>query len=253
MNENKRPFSNPVISVVTVVFNAKDLIELTIQSVLSQTYKNIDYIIIDGGSKDGTVDIIKKYDNRINYWISESDSGIYDAMNKGISHAKGDYIYFLNAGDTIYSNTTMGDIFKDSYDADVYYGKTCLINIDGSIRKTTKIPEKLTWKKMWKGMLISHQSIVFKRSIIENYNQHYKYISDYDYIIKCLKRSKTIVNTNQIMSNYLLGGVSERKILPCWQERLQIVKKHYNVIFLILNYFLYVTALVKLKVKKRYS
>ena len=98
------------ISVITVAYNASRYIETTILSVINQTYSNIEYIIIDGGSTDGTVDIIKKYSNKISYWISEPDKGIYDAMNKGINKATGEWINFMNAGDTFHNPDTLSAV-----------------------------------------------------------------------------------------------------------------------------------------------
>ena len=99
--------NKPLVSIVTVVYNGENFLEETIKSVINQTYENIEYIIIDGGSTDGTVDIIKKYEDKINYWVSEKDAGIYDAMNKGIEAFKGDYINFLNAGDSYVNNEVL--------------------------------------------------------------------------------------------------------------------------------------------------
>src|SRR5688572_4810851 len=98
--------SAPLLSIITVVYNGEQLLEKTILSILNQTYTNIEYLIIDGRSKDRTVDIIKKYENKISYWVSEPDKGIYDAMNKGMNAAKGDYIWFINAGDVIHAQNT---------------------------------------------------------------------------------------------------------------------------------------------------
>ena len=116
--------ANPsLISVITVSYNAAATIEQTMLSVLNQTYPNVEYIVIDGGSTDGTVDIIKKYAHRLAYWVSEPDGGIYDAMNKGIAHASGDYINFMNAGDEFYKTDTISSVFlKSSQNADVVYG-----------------------------------------------------------------------------------------------------------------------------------
>ncbi|ROT05017.1 glycosyltransferase, partial [Muribaculaceae bacterium Isolate-104 (HZI)] len=112
------------ISVVTVCYNAADSIEQTMLSVLNQSYPYIEYIVIDGGSTDGTVDIIKKYADRLAYWVSEPDKGIYDAMNKGIAAATGSYINFMNSGDSFYDNRVVEAIFKDGCDsADIIYGK----------------------------------------------------------------------------------------------------------------------------------
>ena len=108
--------NNSKITVITVVYNCHDTIEATILSVINQTYDNVEYIIIDGGSKDGTVDVIKKYQDQINYWVSEPDEGIYEAMNKGIDKASGDWINFMNSGDSFTSDKVLNSIFaSDNY------------------------------------------------------------------------------------------------------------------------------------------
>lgn len=117
------PSNHPKVSVITVSFNAVKDIEKTMLSVLNQTYDNIEYIVIDGGSTDGTVDIIKKYEDRLAYWVSESDGGIYFGMNKGIRAATGEWINFMNAGDVFYDNDVVNKIFsKDYADKKVIYG-----------------------------------------------------------------------------------------------------------------------------------
>ena len=117
MQQNK-----PLITVVTVVFNGAKLLDDTIKSVINQTYSNIEYIIIDGCSTDGTLDIIEKYRDEIS-WVSEHDKGIYDAMNKGIALANGKWINFMNAGDSFYSLSTIADVFVgNKYDEDVLFG-----------------------------------------------------------------------------------------------------------------------------------
>lgn len=127
----------PTISIITVSFNAESNIEQTILSVISQTYKKIEYIVIDGGSSDGTIDIIKKYANSITYWISEPDKGIYDAMNKGIKIATGEWINFMNCGDTFADKNVLQSIFNN-YDytgIDVIYGNSLKITSNGNIVK----------------------------------------------------------------------------------------------------------------------
>ena len=130
--------NNPLISVVTVSYNAVSVIEQTIFSVINQTYPNVEYIIIDGGSTDGTVDIIKKYADKITYWVSEPDKGIYDAMNKGIELATGEWINFMNAGDSFYSFSILELIFGQTiFSNDIIYGDTLFLapNLE-YVRKT---------------------------------------------------------------------------------------------------------------------
>lgn len=158
--------NKPLISIVTVVFNGEQFLEKTICSVVNQTYRNIEYIIIDGGSLDRTLDIIKKYDDKIYCWISEQDEGIYDAMNKAIKLYSGDYIWFLNAGDTIYNDDVIANMFNVLTNADIYYGATQLVDIANNDKKLVKAPEILDFDSLGKGMIVSHQSVVLKRSCV---------------------------------------------------------------------------------------
>ena len=114
MNYLEASNNKPMISIITVVFNGEKYLEQTIKSIINQTYKNFEYIIIDGGSTDGTLEIIKKYEDKISYWISEKDKGISDAFNKGVMAAKGDYINFQGDGDGFLSSETLEEIFKDT-------------------------------------------------------------------------------------------------------------------------------------------
>src|SRR3954469_22501603 len=123
---------NPKISIITVVYNAQALIERTILSVLSQTYLNIEYIIIDGGSSDGTLQIAEKHQSKIALIHSGKDNGIYDAMNKGLNDATGDYVLFLNAGDELYHASTISAAFSKG-EADVYYGNTAVVDEEGTL------------------------------------------------------------------------------------------------------------------------
>lgn len=141
---------NPLISVVTVAYNAVATIEKTIVSVINQTYPNIEYIIIDGGSTDGTVDVIKKYADRLAYWVSEPDKGIYDAMNKGAKIATGKWINFMNCGDSFYSKVVLMNIFgggkvKDC--VDVIYGDTCVVEVWGRYeQRPTELSNMMRYK-----------------------------------------------------------------------------------------------------------
>ncbi len=220
----------PSISIITVVFNGSSLIERTIKSVLVQTYPHIEYIIIDGASKDGTLDIIDKYRSRIQTVISEKDKGIYDAMNKGLSSATGDYVLFLNAGDELYSESTIKEVFASSEDADVYYGNTAVVdeqrNMLGDRRLTP--PSSLTWKSFKFGMSVSHQSFIAKRSLCEPYTLEYMLGSDIDWIIRILKKSKKVVYTKTYIAKFLEGGITSNKRTLAWKERFSVLSKHYG-------------------------
>ena len=119
----------PVVSIITIVYNGAETIEKTIKSVAALTYPHVEYIVVDGGSKDGTVDLIQKYPSHIARWISEPDKGLYDAMNKGIDLATGQYLWFINSGDEAASPDILNQMFAQCADADVYYGNTMLIDV----------------------------------------------------------------------------------------------------------------------------
>ena len=185
----------PLISVVTICYNAKNDLEKTILSVLSQTYQDIEYIIIDGGSTDGTVDIIHKYSERLFYWISEPDKGIYDAMNKGMDRATGSWINFMNAGDTFCDNEVIKNIFgyNDLSDYSVIYG-------DCYVSKLNQLQylKASSMKKVHVQMPFCHQSSFIRKTrlrfsidlkIAADYQMIYEYyrmngISSFLYISK---------------------------------------------------------------------
>ena len=232
------------ISIITVVYNSESALEKTIESITEQKYKDIEYIIIDGGSTDGTFAIIKKFEKHISFWISEPDKGIYDAMNKGLEKATGDYVWFLNAGDEIYSPDTLSFINTLENDADAYYGEVEYIDEEGKnlgTRTLKKPPENLSWKDLDKGMVVSHQSIIVKRDRAVYYNLDYKYCSDIDWMIRTLKNCKIILNTNRILSKFLIGGYSKKNIIESNRERYKILRNHFSL-FKVLKSHVYLSV-----------
>jgi glycosyltransferase involved in cell wall biosynthesis len=230
---------NPKVTVITVVYNNKNNFIKTISSVKSQNYNNIEYIVIDGNSKDGTLDVIKQNENVISKWLSEPDKGIYDAMNKGIVLATGDYVWFLNGGDMIYSNDTLNEVFSSEKNADVYYGDTELVDDEGKSygkRQLKTPPKNLSWKNMIDGMVVTHQSLIVNRNIIPAYELKYKHCADIDWTIKILKKSRKIINTHKIISRFLLGGYSRKNTIKSLFERISILKNHFNILYVFLNH-----------------
>lgn len=231
----------PKVSIITVTFNARELLQKTIESVKSQSYKNIEYIVIDGASTDGTPDVIKKHlHNPVTNYLSEPDKGLYDAMNKGLRMASGDYIWFMNAGDEIYSETTLSDIFKnESQPADVYFGNAMIIDSSGSEIGYRRLqpPDNVTWKSLKRGMVICHQSFLVRRSVCGFYQtENYKLAADIDWMISSLKNSKKIVNTHLILSRFLEGGLSRQKVVSGLQERFRIMTDHYGLFSTLINH-----------------
>jgi len=223
---------SPVLSVITIVFNNVRDIERTILSVVNQSYPNIEYIVVDGGSTDGTLDIIKQYEARIARLISEKDNGIYDAMNKGLAYATGDYVLFINSGDEIHSNNTVSKVFATSADADIYYGETEMFNEawESLGQRRHRSPDSLNPKSFKYGMSVSHQAIYVKRSIADEYDTQFQLSSDIDWVLNALGKAKKIVNTRMYVAKYLVGGMSKKRHRQSLIERFRIFSKHYGVI-----------------------
>lgn len=232
--------NEPLLSVITVVYNNVNDIERTIKSVINQTYKHIEYIIIDGASSDGTLAVIKKYSSHISKLVSEKDEGIYDAMNKGLALATGDYVLFMNSGDEIYASHTVEDIFAAANDADIYYGETEMLNADLKSEGTRrhKIPKKLTASSFKYGMSVSHQAIYIKKSITKPYNLKYQLSADIDWILSAISKADKIVNVEFFVAKYLMGGMSKKKHLQSLKERFRIFSDYYGTIPNIFNHLI---------------
>jgi len=242
------------ISIITVVLNDAEHIEKTILSVINQDFNSIEYIVIDGNSTDGTVQIIKKYSKYIDIFISEKDKGLYDAMNKGLRMATGEYILFLNSGDRLFENNTISKIFSVFNNADVYYGDTIIISKDGKKLGLRRLrpPKKLTWKSLKKGMLVSHQAFVPKRALCPDFDLNFKYSSDYDWMIKVLKKAKIIINTKQILIEYLDDGLTKKNLVKSLKERFIIMKKNYGLIQTIFRHIGFGVRLTFFYIKNRW-
>lgn len=199
----KRSYDNKVlISIITVVLNGEKFIEETIQSVIDQAYDNVEYIIIDGGSTDGTLDFIKKYEDMIDYWISEKDGGIYDAMNKGISLSLGEKIGIINSGDWYNPNAFENLQWQNEC---IEYGLLRLIKNEQEyqiIRKSHKFLNE---------SMIPHPASFVSKSIYKKiglYNKKYRYSADYDFMIMAKENNITFFSIDRILANFRLGGVS---------------------------------------------
>lgn len=223
---------NPKVTIITVVYNGESTLEATIKSVANQSYTNIEYIIVDGNSKDSTLSIIKKHKQVITKWISEPDKGIYDAMNKGIDLATGEYLWFMNSGDEIAGSDVLSNILVMHPDADIYYGETVMIDKKGNMigNRRLNAPKNLTWKSFKKGMLVSHQSFIVKTKLVNHYNLKYNFSADYEWCLLAIKKSRLIVNTHIVLSRFLDGGITKQNIVPGLMERFKIMVYHYGLL-----------------------
>jgi glycosyltransferase involved in cell wall biosynthesis len=215
---------NPLISIITVVYNGASTLEQTMLSVINQTYKNIEYIIIDGCSTDGTIDIIKKYEDRLVYWVSESDKGIYDAMNKGINKATGNIIGIINSGDS-YENNAIENIVAQSIknkDIGVFHGLLRIYDENGKFECILGQHSS----HLAKGM-IEHPTCFVNRNIYDRYGLfdiQYKSAADYDFMLKLYFNSVKFMLLESILSNFYRGGISGSWI--GFYEKLYIFKKY---------------------------
>jgi glycosyltransferase involved in cell wall biosynthesis len=238
--------SKPIISIITVVLNDKKNIENTIKSILEQNYKNIEYIVIDGGSTDGTVEVINKYKDKINYWISEKDRGIYDAFNKGLEKVQGDLVGFVNSGDllTLKSLEYLVDYYKKYPNKDFFFG---------SVKKHWGI---LHGYKKWKiyftwGFYSSHSTGFFIKKEaakkIGKYNLKYKYSADYDYFYRMIIKHKLQgigTKKNELFGIFQRGGFSSKinfldHMNECTQIRLDNKQNKFVVLVTIIIKFLF--------------
>ncbi len=230
----------PKVSIITVVFNNKLNLEKTIAGIRKLDYKNLEYVVIDGGSTDGTAEVINSNRDLIAYSVSEKDKGIYDAMNKGLHAATGDYVWFVNSGDIPSAPDILNKVFDAEKDGDVYYGDTEMIGDAGESygNRTLKVPPKeLNWKKMIDGMVVSHQSMIAKRRLCGDYNTDYKFVADIDWAIRILKNSSKIINTNLTLSKFLIGGYSRKYTIASLKERFRMLCRYFNCLYVILNHF----------------
>ncbi len=251
---------NPKFSIITIVYNGECFIEGTMQSVLNQTFTDYEYIIIDGASKDSTVSLIQEFAQSTPLsikWISEPDKGLYDAMNKGLRLATGDFLLFLNAGDRLFESTTLEKIATAcTLTTDILYGETMLVDDTrkhiGTRTDITvqKLPEKLSWRSMRLGMVVCHQSFLPARKIAPQYIDN-NLAADIDWVIKCLKSAKNVTHTHTIVSEYLMGGVSKKKHQQSLRDRYAVLKTHFGTVENLINHSFIVTRAILFKLKNR--
>lgn len=250
----------PTFSIITVCYNAAATIEDTIQSVIAQTYRHVEYIIIDGASKDGTLKIIDRYRPNIARIVSEPDRGLYDAMNKGLALATGDYVCFLNAGDSLHEDDTLLQMVHALNNSsanpagtalpDVLYGETELVDSEGHFvrMRRLQVPERLTWKSFRQGMLVCHQAFFAKRTLAQScpYNLSYRFSADFDWCIRVMKQSHTLQRIPLTLIDYLSEGMTTQNHQASLRERFRIMTHHYGWLSTVLYHgWFVVRALLK--------
>lgn len=202
------------LSIVTINFNNCKGLQKTIDSVVAQTFTDFEWIIIDGGSTDGSRELIEQYANLFAYWVSEPDKGIYNAINKGIAQAKGEYIQILNSGDCLFEGSTLEQLFSNQYDADILYGDAICLYPDGS-RLDKKYPDTVSLNYFIHNV-INHQASFYRRQVFDGhpYNEKYMIAGDWAYCMEAVCRGMRFLHINQTIVYYDNNGISAQ-----WSER----------------------------------
>ncbi|MCG3710612.1 glycosyltransferase [Aliarcobacter butzleri] len=213
----------PLISIITVVFNGEKFLEETIKSVINQTYENIEYIIIDGGSTDGTIDIIKKYEDKISYWVSESDKGISDAFNKGVKVAKGDYINFQGDGDGFYSPDSLEKVFQNINPYEDIFVSAMIqrISPEGEELYRSKYIENFDKKSLLFKMSMPHQGLFTHKSYFEKYGLfdiNNTFCMDYDHLLRAYHEFPKVITKDIIVAKWRADGLGNGRTLEIFKE-----------------------------------
>jgi glycosyltransferase involved in cell wall biosynthesis len=216
------------LTVVTVTRNAEATLERTLKSVRRQTYPHLEHIVVDGASSDGTIALIRQYADRLK-WVSEPDRGLYDAMNKALGMASGDYLCFLNAGDAFHAPDTVERIMEGA-PADILYGETAIVDDRGAFlhMRRLKAPGTLTPDSFKQGMTVCHQAFIVKRALAEPYDLSYRFSSDFDWCLRMTQKAASVRNTRLILVDYLSEGMTTANRLASLKERYRIMARHYG-------------------------
>lgn len=227
----------PLISIVTINYNNLKGLTKTVESVKNQTVlQNTEYIVVDGGSNDGSIDFLNQNKELFSTLIAEKDKGIYDAMNKGLAAAKGKYVWFMNSGDALNNLHAVEKVLEaTNSNPDVIYGDTMFVDENGvekglmSHVTHKKLPKLLGPNSFKYGMNVCHQSFIAKKELTQTYNLSFKHVADIDWIIHILKKTKTSVCLPVVLANFELGGHSVQNQKEGLKERFRVLMNHYGL------------------------
>ena len=225
--------NKPLISIITINYNDKIGLERTFNSVINQTYQEFEYIVIDGGSTDGSKELIEQYNDKINYWISEPDKGVYNAMNKGILKANGKYLLFLNSGDEFFGLNVLKENLKFIHTYDLVYFNINVVGEQDNYIK--KYPEKISFSYMYHDTL-PHPATFIKKNlfnVIGLYDENLKIVSDWKFFILALVKYNATYNYNNIvLTKFYFDGISSRKenLTLLMSEREKVMTNNFSLI-----------------------
>ncbi len=242
----------PLITIVTVTYNAAEVLEPTMKSVREQTATDFEHLIIDGASTDNTLEVARKYASPNLRIVSEPDKGLYDAMNKGLNLAKGNYVIFLNAGDSFHTPDTLQKYYEVALKgADIIYGDTVIVDKERKVigPRHLSAPEELTHASFADGMLVCHQAMMVSREIWVPYNLKYRFSADYNWACDCLFNSVTenFVNLHCVTIDYLADGLTDKNKWKSLRERFDIMCDNYGLLPTIGKHFYFVFRALKRK------
>lgn len=213
----------PSVTVVTVTYNVGESLEKTIQSVLGQSYADVEYLIIDGNSTDETIEVIKKYEAELAYWISEPDDGIYDAMNKAIDQARGRWINFMNAGDTFAHKETIEEMLKDlEEDTDLYCGGIDFVD-PSTLMSHYRAAHGL--QSIWKTIPCWHQATFIRTALMKEYKYatEYKIAADHEFFIRCHVNKKRFQFIDRAVATMMGGGLHQQELTRAHVESMKVL------------------------------
>lgn len=242
--------NKPLISIITITYNAAATISPTLISVAQQSFKNFEHLIIDGASTDNTLMLARNKGVKNLKIVSEPDNGLYDAMNKGLDIARGEYVIFLNSGDTFHSSDTLVHYAKKTgVNSDIIYGDTNIVDSDRNFLRPRHLsaPKVLLFSSFSKGMLICHQAFMVRRSIAPKFNLNYRFSSDYDWTIRCIAHTTPgkCHNLNEVTIDYLADGMTDKNKIPSLKERFTVMSQHYGMPTAIANHIMFIGRALK--------
>lgn len=225
----------PLFSIITVTYNAADTVAVTMRSVAEQTCTLYEHLIMDGASRDNTLQSVNELSSARTRVVSKPDHGIYDAMNNGLDCATGDYLIFLNAGDAFHSADTLqqlADVILDNDYPGIVYGQTNLVDADGNYvgPRHLTAPEVLTMDSFKHGMLVCHQAFVALKRLAPRYDLQWRFSADYEWCLRCLKRSRRNVYTGTVLIDYLSEGMTTQNRRKSLIERYRIMCRYYGTL-----------------------
>lgn len=229
-----------LFSVITITYNAAATLPATLRSVAAQTFRDFEYIVIDGNSTDGTAELARRMPGAL--VTSEPDRGLYDAMNKGLRQSSGEYIIFLNAGDRFHAPDTLERYAAAIQKADsrpgIVYGQTAIVDSDGKYlrERHLRAPKQLTFRSFANGMTVCHQAMCVRRDLAPVYDMRYRFSADYDWVCKVLKVSELNVYIPDYTADYLSEGVTTANHRASLRERFSIMRAHYGLLRTILTH-----------------